>query len=163
MNHWSASPLPLSAAAHDADGLRIRLSGSEVAITAGRSHLGGEEVLDGETWWRDLREHRLAFFAGEEPLWRLSVKSTTPPIDLPGDWLLDWAGAQRWLRGAPDSAQVRSAAGRSGGHASLFRGGDRRGQVFGPLSPAVAALHRRLKSALDPDGIFNPGRLYAEF
>ena len=36
-------------------------------------------------------------------------------------------------------------------------------QVLHPLSPAVLALHRRLKQAFDPKGIFNPGRMHAEF
>ena len=35
-------------------------------------------------------------------------------------------------------------------------------EVFQPLPPALLALHRRLKAALDPRGILNPGRLYAE-
>jgi glycolate oxidase FAD binding subunit len=36
------------------------------------------------------------------------------------------------------------------------------GAVFQPLPPALLALHRRLKAALDPVGILNPGRLYPE-
>jgi len=35
--------------------------------------------------------------------------------------------------------------------------------AFAPLSPALLALHRRLKKSFDPRGILNPGRLYAEF
>ena len=34
--------------------------------------------------------------------------------------------------------------------------------VFQPLPPALLALHRRLKAALDPRGILNPGRIYPE-
>jgi hypothetical protein len=29
------------------------------------------------------------------------------------------------------------------------------------LQPAVESIHRRLKQQFDPQGIFNPGRLYA--
>ena len=36
------------------------------------------------------------------------------------------------------------------------------GSVFQPLPPALLALHRRLKAALDPRGILNPGRIYPE-
>jgi glycolate oxidase FAD binding subunit len=32
--------------------------------------------------------------------------------------------------------------------------------VFQPLPPALLAIHRRLKHAFDPKGIFNPGRMY---
>jgi glycolate oxidase FAD binding subunit len=31
------------------------------------------------------------------------------------------------------------------------------------LSPALHAIHRRLKREFDPAGIFNPGRMYADF
>jgi glycolate oxidase FAD binding subunit len=49
-----------------------------------------------------------------------------------------------------------------GGTATLFRGGDKAVGVFHPLAPANLAIHRRLKQAFDPKGVFNPGRLYAE-
>jgi len=58
---------------------------------------------------------------------------------------------------------VRAAATAAGGHATLFRGGDKSGGVFAPLAPALARLHRGLKAAFDPAGIFNPGRLYPDF
>jgi glycolate oxidase FAD binding subunit len=35
--------------------------------------------------------------------------------------------------------------------------------VFAPLAPALARLHRELKAAFDPAGVFNPGRLYPDF
>ena len=31
-----------------------------------------------------------------------------------------------------------------------------------PLPPALAVLHRNLKRAFDPQGLFNPGRLYPD-
>ncbi len=97
------------------------------------------------------------------PLWRLSVPQSVPPIDLPGKQLIEWGGAQRWLRSDLDAETIRAAAERAGGHASLFRGGARKGEVFHPLSPALMTLHRGLKRAFDPKGLFNPGRVYADF
>jgi glycolate oxidase FAD binding subunit len=58
---------------------------------------------------------------------------------------------------------VREAAARAGGHATLFRHGDKASGVFQPLPPPLHALHRRLKHAFDPVGIFNRGRLYPDF
>ena len=46
---------------------------------------------------------------------------------------------------------------------TLFRGGDREQGVFHPLQPPLLAIHRRLKETFDPKGVFNRGRMYAEF
>ncbi len=58
------------------------------------------------------------------------------------------------------SRASREAASAARGHATLFRGGDRDGEVFHPLGPALMHIHRNLKQAFDPAGIFNPGRLF---
>ncbi|MSQ55090.1 MAG: glycolate oxidase subunit GlcE [Betaproteobacteria bacterium] len=165
LNRWAASPLPISATAWRDGELSVRLSGSESALRAALGQLGGERVesaLAG-SFWHGIREHADAFFAGDGPLWRLSLPSRAPAIDLPGEQLIEWGGALRWFRTGASIDTVREAARRAGGHAALFRGGDRSHGVFAPLSPALARLHRELKAAFDPAGILNPGRMYAEF
>jgi glycolate oxidase FAD binding subunit len=162
MSAWAATPLPLSACCHDGERLVVRLSGAPSAVRAAHGRLGGEVLEDGAAYWHALRDHRRPFFAGDMPLWRLSLPPATLPLDLPGDWLIDWGGAQRWLRSdAPDDAVHRVAAA-AGGHAARFRGGDRVGEVFAPLSEPVRRWHRNLKQAFDPAGILNPGRMYSE-
>jgi glycolate oxidase FAD binding subunit len=103
-------------------------------------------------------------FLGEAtiPLWRLSLPAAAPVLDL-GEPLIEWGGALRWVRTSAAPDEVRAAAQRAGGHATLFRGGDRAGAVFHPPGSALMTLHRRLKEAFDPHGIFNPGRLYEDF
>jgi glycolate oxidase FAD binding subunit len=96
-------------------------------------------------------------------LWRLAVPSATPPLELPGRTLIEWGGALRWLRSDANVATVRAAAQIGGGHAALFRGGDKASGVFHPLPPALMKLHERLKQALDPAGILNPGRMYPDY
>ena len=164
LNGWGGQPVPLAASCWHDDVLTLRLAGANAAITAACKKLGGERIGEAEAagFWADLREQTTAFFAGEEPLWRLSLPSVTPPLDLPGPQLIEWGGAQRWLRGAVDAGQLRETAARVGGHATLFRGGDKTGGVFAPLSPALMEVHRRLKQSFDPYGVFNPGRLYPE-
>ena len=81
---------------------------------------------------------------------------------LDGAQLVDWGGAQRWLRSTASADSIRRVAAGAGGHATLFRGGERSGAVFHPLEPAVLALHQRLKTAFDPGGVLNPGRMYAD-
>ena len=161
-NDWSRRPLPLSAAAHVGKTLHIRISGAEAALRAARAQLGGEPVEKGAEFWRELNEHRRQFFAGDKPLWRLSVPPATSPLDLHGKWLIDWGGAQRWLKSGAPAADIQRTAEGTGGHACLFRGVDRTGEVFPPLPLPLAALHRRVKQAFDPAGILNPGRLHPD-
>jgi len=163
MNAWAGTPLPITATCHDGDRLFIRLAGAKMAITQAAETIGGETIEDQDDLWRvRIREQGHDFFAGEVPLWRLSLPSTTPPLDLPGRQLIEWGAAQRWYRGDLDMQSVRKAAAEAGGHVTLFCNGDRDGEVFQPLAPSLMAIHRNLKQAFDPDGLLNPGRLFAE-
>ncbi len=161
MNEWAARPLPISAACHDGQRLRLRLSGTTNGVKTAAERLGGEGQNGGD-FWRELREHRHAFFDGDEPLWRLSVPSTTPPLALPGRTLVDWGGALRWIKSDADGDSIRSVVSAAGGHATLFKGGDHSGQVFNPLPAKLLDIHRRLKNAFDPERVFNPGKMYEE-
>ena len=161
MNRWAGEPLPISATAWCEEALYVRLSGSEAALRAAVPRIGGAELAEGSAFWRTVREQTHAFFAGAESLWRVAVLSTTPPLALPGRQLLEWNGGLRWLR-SHATADVRAAAAQAGGHATLFRATDKSAGAFTPLDPVLARLHRALKEAFDPAGIFNPGRMYAE-
>lgn len=151
-------PWPLSGLCRVDGQLRVRLSGTAEGVAAARAQIGGEELPDGAAFWHALRDWELPFFAGAAPLWRISLPPAAPPLDLPGDWLLDWGGAQRWLRSDAAPADVWAAAAKAHGHATLMRGGDRAGGVFQPPSAAQAAIEQRLKAELDPAGVFAGGR-----
>jgi glycolate oxidase FAD binding subunit len=162
MDGWSRMPLPFSASCHAGNQLCFRLSGAEAGVRAAREKMGGEEVADGAAFWEKVREQRLEFFGQPGPLWRLSVRSSMPPLDLPGTQLIEWSGALRWLKSGAGTATVRDAAAGAGGHATLFRAEDKSAGAFHPLPAALMKLHRRLKQNFDPAGILNPGRLYPE-
>jgi glycolate oxidase FAD binding subunit len=163
MNRWAGQPLPVSATCWHDDVLTLRLSGAGAAVEAACATLGGEKV-EAAAFWDDLREQRHAFFAegGEGALWRMSVPSVAPAIALAGPTLIEWGGAQRWVRCDAGSCDARVAAAGAGGHATLFRGGDKSLGVFQPLDPVAARIHRDLKRAFDPHGVLNPGRLYMD-
>lgn len=163
MNRWASQPVPLAATCWQENVLTLRLSGAQAAVAAACEKLGGERVAGPEAtdFWTSLREQTAGFFAGDAPLWRLSLPSVTPALVLPGAQLIEWGGAQRWLRGG-DAVLLREIAANAGGHATLFRGGDKAGGVFAPLPPSLMEVHRRLKQGFDPYGVFNPGRLYPE-
>ncbi len=150
-------PLPLSGAAHDGARLHLRVSGAEGAVAAAAAEIGGD--ASPETFWRDLKDRRLAPLTAPR-LWRLSIPRTAIVDDLPGRWLRDWAGGEIWLESDAAAATIRALATAVGGHATLYRGADPDEAVFTPLSGGLLALHRRLKAAFDPAGVFNPGRMY---
>jgi len=164
INRWAGKPLPVSAIAYADGDLGVRLSGAAAAVAVARGKLGGELVEGAQAtrFWAGIREQTDPFFAGDEPLWRLSVPSATPPLALEGRELIEWGGALRWLKTNAEPRAIRELVARSGGHATLFRGGDKSVGVFQPLAPAIAAIHQRLKAEFDPHGIFNRGRMYAE-
>ena len=164
VNVWAGRPLPISASVWRRGLLSVRLSGAVAATQAGRAALGGESMAPAlaAQFWRGVREQTDDFFAGAAPLWRVSTPSTAAPLELDGEQMIEWGGALRWLRSKQPAEQIRARARQRGGFATLFRGGDRSSGVFTPLSPAVAAIHKRLKAQFDPAGIFNPGRMYPD-
>ena len=164
LNKWGGKPLPISASAWTGGELGVRLSGAAAAVAAAQEKIGGEPVEpeQGERFWAGIREQTDPFFRDGAPLWRISVPSTTPPLKLPGEPLIEWGGALRWLCSRADARNVRDAAKRAGGHATLFRGSDKSVGVFQPLAPALMKIHKELKREFDPQGIFNRGRMYPE-
>lgn len=160
MNLLSRQNWPLSAACYDGENLKIRLSGAEKAIFDTARQLGGDVMpfKEGNNYWSDLREQKLAFFQDNTTLWRLSLPSAAAQPRLSGTWFIDWGGALRWLKTDETEESIFGKTTQLGGHACRFRSGQ--GGMFQPLAPALEKLHRKIKSAFDPQGIFNPGRLY---
>lgn len=164
LSRWSGRALCLSAGCYDGERLFVRLSGAESAVLKIQKHLGAEPYVEGEQFWQDVREQQRPFFQHEGSLWRISLPAATAPLNLPGRSLWDWAGAQRWVvYKEPDEEHIRTAATNAGGHAHLFRNGNRDAEVFQALPAPLHALQKRIKHAMDPAGIFNPGRLYSDW
>ncbi|HEX2012867.1 MAG TPA: glycolate oxidase subunit GlcE [Roseateles sp.] len=171
LNQWGGQPLPIQASAWWEGALVLRLAGAQAAVAAALQTLGGEAIPPdlAQPFWDGLRDQADEFFQGAERavqggarLWRLSVPQTAPALNLHGEQLVEWGGAQRWLTTAQPDAQVREAAAAVGGHATLFRASDKSAGAFAPLSAPLLRIHRELKKSFDPQGLFNPGRLYPE-
>lgn len=170
LNEWGGQPLPISASAWCDGVLALRLSGAEAAVDAAVRLLGGDLVPDAGAFWDSMREQRHPFFdgagdLGATALWRLSVPSTTGALVLGGPQLIEWGGALRWLRARGDAesaAAIRRSVAACGGHATLYRGGDKGVGVFHPLAAGVARIQARMQDAFDPARIFNPGRMFPQ-
>ena len=82
--------------------------------------------------------------------------------------IYDWAGGLVWaaLPIADDAYAplVRASVAAAGGHATLIRapaGLRAKVDVFEPQPVALAALTARVREAFDPQGVLNPGRMWA--
>lgn len=125
-------------------------------------------------FWGELRQLSL-LQDSTAPLWRISTKPTLGPklVATIGNYMschayYDWSGGLIWLEVPTTSdagvADVRRVVAMNGGHATLIRApADVRAavDVFQPLEPGLEMLTRRLKAAFDPNGVLNPGRMYA--
>ncbi|MGE0559002.1 MAG: glycolate oxidase subunit GlcE [Burkholderiales bacterium] len=160
LNEWAGKPLPITGSCHVEKRLYVRLAGAAPAVKAAAGKLGGEEITNAAEFWRDIRDQRDLFFAGVAPLWRLSLNPATPHLDLPGVQMLEWGGALRWLKSDADAMTIRKAARAGDGHATLFRRNNAGIPAFHPLPEALLRIHKRVKKAMDPAGILNPGRMY---
>ena len=111
--------------------------------------------------------------AGERPLWRISTAPArgaelANAIGAGAELFYDWAGGLIWvaLAQADDAGakRLRPAVKQHGGHATLIRAPAAvraAVDVFEPEEAALAALSHRVKESFDPQGVLNPGRMWA--
>ena len=159
------------------DGVSTAVDYRLQALAAELTRYGTPAVREGEDasrLWRDIRDVR-AFAGGEDAVWRVSVAPARGPSaagligrERAGRCFFDWGGGLVWIATAPDgdagAAAIRKALAVTGGVATLIRAPEavrRAVPVFQPLEPGLAALTRRIKQSLDPEGVLNPGRMEA--
>ena len=164
----------------------IRLEGIEVSVNDRASNLlaGGFGIGEGERLgatksrdlWQKIRDVDLQAGCGEA-IWKLSVAPSQAPAILEVvmsrfdiDFYADWAGGLVWIAapsGPAFGAALREAlAAHGSGYAQMIIGATTDSDSvspFQPLSPAHAALHRRVKAAFDPMGVLNYGRMHDGF
>ena len=142
-----------------------------------RKELGSGDLLDDamSRWmWRMVGNAIPLDAAHGDAVWRVSVRPSQGPAVLAAvvaafgaKCFVDWGGGLVWIAGPatqPAHAAVMAAALASGGAWMLFRAPDALRlavDVVPAEPPALARIGARVKAALDPSGILNPGRLRA--
>ena len=144
-------------------------------LLAGFGEIEELHSMNSAKFWREVRD--VKFFTGdtssEKQIWRISV----PPASgaevvaaimetLSGEVYFDWGGGLIWLALDPQADaghEIIRGALKDGGHATLIRAaGTVRATipVFHPQPGPLAEITKRTKTAFDPKGALNPGRMY---
>ncbi|MGH1487325.1 MAG: glycolate oxidase subunit GlcE [Cellvibrionaceae bacterium] len=171
MNQLAGTPKPINGAAWVNETLYVRLSGSLTSVESSASewqqkwNFNALPEGEADSFWKTLRDQELDYFSGDDMLWRFSIKSTSKvsQLDVPSaSWAIDWCGAQRWLKGKYSHTDLQEWALENGGEVVLYRGAKNEVDVYCQPTPAFLRLQKNIKQALDPENIFNLGRLYPQ-
>lgn len=157
INELGSEPLPVTASQWYDGKSYLRLTGSKQGVEHARTRLGGDEIAP---CWDALARQDSGFFEQGQALSRISLPPATPDLALDRPCLLEWGGAQRWLCGDVDINKLRQQLQALGGTLCAFRDHAAGVPVFHPLPAAMLQLQRNIKSRFDPDGVFNPGKMY---
>ena len=178
MLDWAARPLQITGLVCDADRLAARVEGPAPAVRQQLATLRAEESAESEiveeaesqAFWRRWRELDWLAPAAGQQRWRFSG----PPTEMVplmealkaeglSRWGLDWAGGLLWalLPVAAPAARLHRTAAYHQALGWCFAADERNEDAFTPLHAGAARMNLMLKRALDPQGIFNRGKLYA--
>ena len=121
--------------------------------------------------WRAIRDAEPLEAAPGDAIWRVSVRPSLGPAIVAaitaasGRIFLDWGGGLAWIAGPPAMHEAVTAAARAAhGVWTLLRGPETMRaavDVVPAEPPPLARITRRVKAAMDPAGILNPGRITA--
>ncbi len=160
--------LPLSAATIIGNQQYLRLSGSSAAVNAAAKIIGGDVLENGAEFWDSIKELNHDYFKNAKVLWRFSVPEYAQALShvdvSEQDWLIDWAGAQRFCKTDISADDVYAMALAAKGHATCYSADTVASgtPLFQPINGVMQNLQRRLRDSFDAKRLFNPGRFHPE-
>jgi glycolate oxidase FAD binding subunit len=130
------------------------------------------EAEESRALWRAVRDAALLGATPQDAIWRVSVRpskgagvAAALEAAFGARLLMDWGGGLLWAAGpateAAHAALVAATLAAGGSH-TLFRAPDplrAAVAVIPPEAPGLTAIAARVKAALDPAAILNPGRM----
>jgi glycolate oxidase FAD binding subunit len=123
--------------------------------------------------WRAVRDAAVLPATETDAIWRISLRPSQGPgvlaaaAEAGARGYLDWGGGLVMLAGAATQSMheaIIHAVQHAGGIWTLLRAPEvfrNAVDVVPPEPPPLAAITRRVKAAMDPAGILNPGRIFA--
>jgi glycolate oxidase FAD binding subunit len=130
------------------------------------------EDEDSTRIWSAIRDATFLASPAEAAVWRVSLAPSKAAgfVAAVGAHALahyyDWGGGLVWLASKADpaaAAAIRAALAPLRGHATLVRAPDELRaaiDVFEPLTAPLKRITAGVKASIDPDGLFNAGRMY---
>jgi glycolate oxidase FAD binding subunit len=178
MLDWAARPLEITGLAYDEAGLVARVEGPAQAVRAQietlRALVAAESSVmqedESRAFWRHWRELEWLVPGAGMQRWRFSGPPTRmvrlmEALKAEGlqRWGLDWAGGLLWALLPVDTAVglVHRTAARHEALGWRFAVGERNEEAFTPPNGGVVRMNQMLKRSLDPQNIFNPGKMFA--
>jgi len=177
--------LPVTASVWYDNEVSLHLSAAEAILKT--SHVRLDKLLNekfpmlssskvdtkNHSFWQEIRDHTHPFFnQTDKSIWRLSLPPATQSISQIDDTLaqkddhfepkqlIEWGGAQRWIHSQTPPKTIHNMAQSYGGYASFFYNKGVDDETFPALDPALFKIHQQLKNKMDPQGIFNPNKMY---
>ena len=178
MLDWAVRPLEITGLAYDEAGLVARIEGPAQAVRAQietlRALVAAESSVmqedESRAFWLHWRELEWLVPGAGMQRWRFSGPPTRmvrlmEALKAEGlqRWGLDWAGGLLWALLPVDTAVglVHRTAARHEALGWRFAVGERNEEAFTPPNGGVVRMNQMLKRSLDPQNIFNPGKMFA--
>jgi glycolate oxidase FAD binding subunit len=160
------------------EGFSEQISYRSAALSKLLAAHGTPTLLQGDAHdaiWRSVRDGTPLAVEVSDMAWRVMLPPTKAAAfvsslrqHLPFRHYFDWSGGLVWLAMAEKESAgvdlIHAAAKASGGHAMLLRGSEAlraSAPVFPKLDDAIMKIQSGLKASFDPQGLLNPGRMYA--
>jgi glycolate oxidase FAD binding subunit len=161
------------------EGVAPSVAHRKTVLTAAMKAFGeaqaSDEIVTRNVWRavRDVTPLAATREAAARPVWRIVTApargaEVVRALGAEAEALYDWAGGLVWvmLPASDDAgaALVRGAVSARGGQATLIRAPAAiraSVDVFAPQEAGLAGLTKRVKQGFDPNGVPNPGRMWA--